>query len=176
MPLASQRLWPNDLPHMATAGNNLSHYEDLPNGAHFRVGIVVSEWNRTYTEGMLNGALDVLNEAGVAAENIQVHWVPGSFELPLGSQWLAQRSDVDGVVAIGSVIRGETAHFDFVCASAAEGITRVNLDTGKPVMFCVLTDDTAEQAAARSGGEHGNKGIEAAVGLLKMLALKSSMG
>ena len=176
MPLASRRLWLNDLPHMATAGNNLSHYEDLPNGAHFRVGIVVSEWNRTYTEGMLNGALGVLKEAGVAAENVRVHWVPGSFELPLGSQWLAERHDVDGVVAIGSVIRGETAHFDFVCASAAEGITRVNLDTGKPVMFCVLTDDTAEQAAARSGGEHGNKGVEAAVGLLKMLALKSSMG
>ena len=104
-----------------------------------------------------------------------VHWVPGSYELPLGAQWLAERDDIDGVICIGSVIRGETAHFDYVCSAAAQGILRVNQDTGKPVMFCVLTDDTAEQAASRSGGEHGNKGVEAAVGLLKMLALRSSL-
>lgn len=160
---------------MATEGNNLSEYrsEDLPNGAHFQVGIVVSEWNRRYTQGMLDGALGVLQEAGVPDAGVHVHWVPGSYELPLGAQWLVPK--VDGVVAIGSVIRGETAHFDFVCASAAEGIMRVNLDTGKPVMFCVLTDDTKEQAEARSGGVHGNKGVEAAVGLLKMLALKSDL-
>jgi 6,7-dimethyl-8-ribityllumazine synthase len=162
---------------MATAGNNLSSYksEDLPNGAHFKVGIVVSEWNPTYTGGMLQGAREVLNEAGVPDEAVTVCWVPGSFELPLGAQWLAERDDIDGVICIGSVIRGETAHFDFVCSAAAEGILRVNQDSGKPVMFCVLTDDTAEQAAARSGGVHGNKGVEAAVGLLKMLALRSSL-
>ena len=82
---------------------------------------------------------------------------------------------IDGVSCIGAVIRVETAHFDYVCSAAAHGILRVNQDTGKPVMFCVLTDDTAEQAAARSGGKHGNKGVEAAVGLLKMLALRSSL-
>ena len=104
------------------------------------------------------------------------YWsLPGSYELPLGAQWLAERDDIDGVICIGSVIRGETAHFDYVCSAAAHGILRVNQDSGKPVMFCVLTDDTAEQAAARSGGEHGNKGVEAAVGLLKMLALRSSL-
>ena len=162
---------------MATAGNNLSSYksEDLPNGAHFKVGIVVSEWNGTYTGGMLKGAQEVLLEAGVPAEAIATHWVPGSFELPLGAQWLAERGDIDGVICIGSVIRGETAHFDYVCSASSQGILRVNQDTGKPVMFCVLTDDTAEQAAARSGGEHGNKGVEAAVGLLKMLALRASL-
>ena len=162
---------------MATAGNNLSSYksEDLPNGAHFKVGIVVSEWNSTYTGGMLRGAQEVLTEAGVPEHAVHVHWVPGSYELPLGAQWLAERDDIDGVICIGSVIRGETAHFDYVCSSAAQGILRVNQDTGKPVMFCVLTDDTAEQAEARSGGVHGNKGIEAAVGLLKMLALRSSL-
>lgn len=162
---------------MATAGNNLSSYksEDLPNGAHFKVGIVVSEWNSTYTGGMLQGAQEVLAEAGVPEDAVRVHWVPGSFELPLGAQWLAERNDVDGVICIGSVIRGETAHFDYVCSAAAQGILRVNQDTGKPVMFCVLTDDTADQAAARSGGVHGNKGVEAAVGLLKMLALRSSL-
>ena len=96
-------------------------------------------------------------------------------ELPLGTQWLAEREDIDKVICIGSVIRGETAHFDYVCSAAAQGILRVNQDTGKPVMFCVLTDDTHEQAAARSGGEHGNKGVEAAVGLLNMLALKQTL-
>ena len=162
---------------MATAGNNLSSYrsEDLPNGAHFKVGIVVSEWNSTYTGGMLRGAQEVLAEAGVPDHAVHVHWVPGSYELPLGAQWLAERDDIDGVICIGSVIRGETAHFDYVCSAAAQGILRVNQDTGKPVMFCVLTDDTAEQAEARSGGVHGNKGIEAAVGLLKMLALRTSL-
>jgi 6,7-dimethyl-8-ribityllumazine synthase len=162
---------------MATAGNNLSSYksEDLPNGAHFKVGIVVSEWNSTYTGGMLRGAQEVLAEAGVPEQAVHVHWVPGSYELPLGAQWLAERDDIDGIICIGSVIRGETAHFDYVCSAAAQGILRVNQDTGKPVMFCVLTDDTAEQAEARSGGVHGNKGIEAAVGLLKMLALRSSL-
>jgi 6,7-dimethyl-8-ribityllumazine synthase len=162
---------------MATAGKNLSSYksEDLPNGAHFKVGIVVSEWNSAYTEGMLQGAQDVLIEAGVPEHGVRVHWVPGSYELPLGAQWLAERDDIDGVICIGSVIRGETAHFDYVCSAASQGILRVNQDTGKPVMFCVLTDDTAEQAEARSGGVHGNKGTEAAVGLLKMLALRSSL-
>jgi 6,7-dimethyl-8-ribityllumazine synthase len=162
---------------MATAGNNLSAYKssDLPNGAHFKVGIVVSEWNQTYTKGMLDGALEVLQEAGVPAESIQVHWVPGSFELPLASQWLVERDRIDGVVAIGCVIRGETAHFDHVCSATAQGIVDVNLKTGKPVMFCVLTDDNEAQSAARSGGEHGNKGVEAAVGLLKMLALRAQL-
>ena len=162
---------------MATAGNNLSAYKssDLHNGAHFKVGIVVSEWNQTYTKGMLDGALEVLHEAGVPAESIQVHWVPGSFELPLASQWLVERDRIDGVVAIGCVIRGETAHFDHVCSATAQGIADVNLKTGKPVMFCVLTDDNEAQSAARSGGEHGNKGVEAAVGLLKMLALRAQL-
>lgn len=114
-------------------------------------------------------------EAGVPEHGVRVHWVPGSYELPLGAQWLAERDDIDGVICIGSVIRGETAHFDYVCSAASQGILRVNQDTGKPVMFCVLTDDTAEQAEARSGGVHGNKGTEAAVGLLKMLALRSSL-
>lgn len=162
---------------MATKGNHLSAYkaENLPNGAHYNVGIVVSEWNKVYTEAMLGGARKVLLTAGVPDSNIVTHWVPGSFELPLGAQWLAERDDIDGVICVGSVIRGETAHFDYVCSAAAQGILRVNQDTGKPVMFCVLTDDTAEQASARSGGEHGNKGIEAAVGLLKMLDLRSSL-
>ena len=160
---------------MATAGNNLSAYDpkDLPNGARFKVGIVVSEWNSLYTNGMLNGALEVLRGCGVPESSIKTVHVPGSFELPLASQMLLDH--VDGVIAIGSVIRGETAHFDYVCEAVSQGIKDVNLKTGKPVAFCVLTDNNSEQAAARSGGEHGNKGIEAAVVIMKMIALRSDL-
>jgi len=160
---------------MATAGNNLSSYDpkDLPNGAHFSVGIVVSEWNSEYTNGMLMGALKVLKDCGVIEESIKIVHVPGSFELPLASQMLLEH--VDGVIAIGSVIRGETSHFDYVCEAVSQGIKDVNLKTGKPVAFCVLTDNNAEQAAARSGGEHGNKGIEAAVVVMKMIALRAKL-
>jgi 6,7-dimethyl-8-ribityllumazine synthase len=160
---------------MATAGNNLSSFDpkDLPNGARFNVGIVVSEWNSVYTNGMLKGALEVLRGCGVPETSIRIIHVPGSFELPLASQMLSEH--VDGVIAIGSVIRGETAHFDYVCEAVSQGIKDVNLKTGKPVAFCVLTDNNTEQAAARSGGEHGNKGIEAAVVVMKMIALRTDL-
>jgi 6,7-dimethyl-8-ribityllumazine synthase len=160
---------------MATAGNNLSSFDpkDLPNGARFNVGIIVSEWNSVYTNGMLNGALEVLRGCGVPETSIRIIHVPGSFELPLASQMLLEH--VDGVIAIGSVIRGETAHFDYVCEAVSQGIKDVNLKTGKPVAFCVLTDNNTEQAAARSGGEHGNKGIEAAVVVMKMIALRTDL-
>ena len=160
---------------MATAGNNLSVFDpmDLPDGAHFKVGIAVSEWNSQYTNGMLEGAKEVLLACGVPDSSITTVYVPGTYELPLASQMLLD--SVDGVIAIGSVIRGETAHFDYVCEAAASGIKDVNLKTGKPVAFCVLTDDNAEQAEARSGGNLGNKGTEAAVVILKMLALSSKL-
>ena len=160
---------------MATAGNNLSVFDPkgLPNGAHFKVGIAVSEWNSQYTNGMLEGAKEVLLACGVPDSSITTVYVPGTYELPLASQMLLE--SVDGVIAIGSVIRGETAHFDYVCEAAASGIKDVNLKTGKPVAFCVLTDDNAEQAEARSGGSLGNKGTEAAVVILKMLALSSKL-
>ena len=160
---------------MATAGNNLGVYnpKDLPDGAHFKVGIAVSEWNSQYTNGMFEGAKNVLLACGVPESSITIVYVPGTFELPLASQMLLE--SVDGVIAIGSVIRGETAHFDYVCEAATSGIKDVNLKTGKPVAFCVLTDDNAEQAEARSGGVLGNKGIEAAVVILKMIALRSKL-
>ena len=164
---------------MATVGKNLSSYDsnELPNGARFKVGIVVSEWNKEFTEAMMGGAVEVLLQAGVPENSITVKWVPGSYELPLGAQMMleSKKLDIDGVIAIGSVIRGETAHFDYVCSAAAQGIKDVNLKTGKPVSFCVLTDDNEEQTRARSGGEHGNKGTEAAVVVLKMLALRSEL-
>ena len=163
---------------MATAGKNLSAYDlgNLPNSAHFRVGIVVSRWNDDITHALRDGALEVLRAAGIPESAQYVIEVPGAFELPLGAASLLDaHPDLDGVVCIGNVIRGETAHFDYVCAGAAEGIQRVALDYKKPVMFCVLTDENKAQSIARSGGEHGNKGVECAVACLQMIALQQAL-
>ena len=162
---------------MATVNKNLSHYDkdSIPNGADFKVGIVVSEWNENITLNMLAGAKEALLENGVKEKNIHVHFTPGSFELPLGAQWLLEKDDIDGVVAIGSVIQGETKHFDFVCSATADGVKDVGLKYNKPAIFCVLTDNTLQQAIDRSGGKHGNKGIEAAIACLKMISFKKSL-
>jgi 6,7-dimethyl-8-ribityllumazine synthase len=150
---------------MATAGRNLSEYnkEFIPNGADFKVGIVVSEWNDSITLNLLKG---------VKEENILVRFVPGAFELPLGAQYMCEFTDVDGVVAIGVVIQGETKHFDFVCDGATQGIKDINLKYNIPVAFCLLTDNNMQQSIDRSGGKHGNKGIECAIACMKMIDLK----
>jgi len=162
---------------VATSGKNLSAYaaEDVPNGADFRIGIVVSEWNYSITGNLLAGAKKALLDNGVKEENIHVQLVPGSYELPLSSQFMLEEDKVDGVVAIGSVIQGETRHFDFVCEATAQGIMNVGLKYNKPVIFCVLTDNTMQQAIDRSGGKHGNKGTECAIACLKMIALKKAL-
>jgi len=161
---------------MATALRNLSDYiqEEVPNGAGFKIGIVVSEWNDSITLNLLKGAKQALLENGVLEENILVRFVPGAFELPLAAQYLCEYTDVDGVVAIGVVIQGETKHFDFVCEGTTQGIKDVNLKYNIPVAFCVLTDNTMQQSIDRSGGIHGNKGIECAIACLKMIELKKS--
>jgi 6,7-dimethyl-8-ribityllumazine synthase len=162
---------------VATVNKNLSHYDkdSIPNGADFKIGIVVSEWNENITFNLLKGAKEALLENGVKEENIHVHYAPGSFELPLASQWLLEKEDIDGVVAIGSVIQGETKHFDFVCNATAQGVKDVGLKYNKPAIFCVLTDNNLQQATDRSGGKHGNKGIEAAIACIKMVHLKKSI-
>ena len=161
---------------MATANRNLSEYnkEFIPNGADFMIGIVVSEWNENITLNLLKGAKQALLDNGVLEENIIVRFVPGAFELPLGSQFMLEETNVDGVIAIGVVIQGETKHFDFVCEGTTQGIKDVNLKYNKPVSFCVLTDTTMQQSIDRSGGKHGNKGIECAIGCMKMIELKKS--
>lgn len=161
---------------MATIHKNLSNYskEDVPNGADFKVGIVVSEWNDSITSNLLAGAKKALLENGVPEEKILIRWVPGAFELPLGCQMMLDNTDVDGVIAIGVVIQGETRHFDFVCQGATEGIMQVNLEYNSPVSFCLLTDNTIQQSIDRSGGIHGNKGTECAIACMKMIALKKS--
>lgn len=161
---------------MATANRNLSEYNKdfVPNGADFKVGIVVSEWNDNITLNLLKGAKEALMDNGVNEKNILVRFVPGAFELPLGCQFMLENTFVDGVIAIGCVIQGETKHFDFVCDGATQGIKDLNLKYNKPVSFCLLTDNTEQQSIDRSGGKHGNKGIECAVALLKMIELKNS--
>lgn len=162
---------------MATEGKNLSHYDknSMPNGAPFSFGIVVSEWNDNITDNLCQGAIDALLDNGVLEENILIEKVPGSFELALGSQYLFEYTNVDAVVAIGSVIQGETRHFEFVCQACAQGIKDVSLKYNKPAIFCVLTDNTLQQAIDRSGSKHGNKGAEAAVAALKMAAIQKQL-
>lgn len=156
------------------ATTDLSKYDaaGVPKGTGLRLGLVVSEWNAEITGALRDGAVETLLKHGVALMDIREESVPGSFELALGAQLLLERHDLDGVICIGSVVRGETPHFDFVCQATAHGIMEVGLKTGLPVIFCVLTDDNMEQARARSGGRHGNKGVEAAVAVLKMAALR----
>lgn len=162
---------------MATANQNLSAYdkEKLPDASGFKVGVVVSEWNHEVTGNLLEGCRSALLDLGVKEDDLMVHWVPGSFELPLGARWLLEHGNVQGVVCLGSVIQGETRHFDFVCEAVSMGIKDVSLATGKPVIFGVLTDNTLDQAKARSGGEHGNKGTEAAVSVVKMIHLQQQI-
>jgi 6,7-dimethyl-8-ribityllumazine synthase len=160
---------------MATSNKNLSHYDKttVPNAKEFRFGIVVSEWNPKITEALYDGALEALNDCGASESNV-IRWnVPGSFELIYGCKKM-QEQDVDVVIAIGSVIQGETKHFDFVCQGVAMGIKDLNVSKDIPVIFCVLTDNTMEQAMDRSGGKHGNKGTEAAIAAIKMAHLNKS--
>lgn len=162
---------------MATSTTNLSHYDpaSVPDASAMRIGIVVSEWNRSITTKLLDGARETLLKCGVKPENITVEYAPGSFELPTAAQFLLDTLRIDGVICLGSVVRGETPHFDFICQSTANGIMNCGLRNSRPVIFGVLTDDTMEQAEARSGGKHGNKGVDSAIACIKMVALRKKM-
>ncbi|WP_091425153.1 6,7-dimethyl-8-ribityllumazine synthase [Formosa sp. Hel1_31_208] len=158
---------------MATANHNLSQYDKntIPNAKLFRFGIVVSEWNATITDGLYQGAYEALIDCGALPENIVKWEVPGSFELIYGCKRMIKHQ-VDAVIAIGSVIQGETKHFDFVCEGVTQGIKDLNVTTETPVIFCVLTDNNLQQSIDRSGGKHGNKGTEAAIAAIKMADLR----
>ena len=162
---------------MATSGKNLSYYDEntLPDASGMRVGIVVSEWNREITEGLLTGAVDTLKKLKVKEGNIHIKYVPGSFELALGAQLLSRTRWVSGIIALGSVIQGETKHFDFVCQATTQGIMKVSIKYNLPVILGLLTDNTMQQAIDRSGGKHGNKGIECAIACVKMIALQDDI-
>jgi 6,7-dimethyl-8-ribityllumazine synthase len=159
---------------MATSGKDLSKVDKFPltNPEKLKIGIVVAQWNNKITDRLLNGAIKALTESGIKKDNIQTQYVPGTFELPLGAQYLLDKNSVDGVICIGCVIQGETKHFDYVCQGATNGIMSIGLRYNKPATFCVLTDQNEQQSIERSGGKHGNKGIECAISCLKMIELK----
>ena len=158
---------------MATENKNLSNYDKntIPNVKDFRFGIVVSEWNDDVTEGLFKGAYDALVDCGALSENI-VRWnVPGSFELIFGAKKMHEQVEVDAVIVIGSLIKGETMHFEYVCEGVTQGIKDLNLMYDVPTIFCLLTDNNKQQSLDRSGGKHGNKGVEAAIAAVKMVTL-----
>lgn len=140
-------------------------------GQGIRVGIVVGRFNEFISGKLLEGAMDGLQRHGVEEDNIDIAWVPGSFEIPLTAQKMAHKDDYDGIICLGAVIRGETPHFDYVSAEVAKGVAKVGLDTNKPVIFGVLTTDTIEQAISRAGTKSGNKGFDAAMSLIEMINL-----
>ena len=144
---------------------------NFPNLADYKIGIVVSEWNIDITRNLLEGAETKLIELGVDKKNILISWVPGSFELLFGCNKMSKKN-YDAIIAIGCVIKGETDHYDYICSSVSNGISQLNVTGATPVIFCVLTDHNKNQSIARSGGKHGNKGVEAAIAAIKMAALK----
>ena len=140
-----------------------------------KIGIVVSRFNELITSRLSEGAVRALNRAGLKETQIVVHEVPGSFELPLAAQLLIESKKIDGVVALGAVIKGATDHYDYVCSTTASGLMTVQLKTGVPVGFGVLTCDTLEQALDRAGGKCGNKGADVAQAILEMVLLARTM-
>ena len=156
------------------ATSNLSTYDpkSIPNAEDFLFGIVVSEWNPDITANLYKGAFETLLEHGAKKDNIFTLDVPGSFELIYGCKHLIKSHNLDAIIAIGNVIQGETRHFDYVCEAVSQGIKDINLQYDVPTIFCVLTDDNKQQSIDRSGGKHGNKGVESAIAAIKMALLK----
>lgn len=150
---------------------NLSEYnpDTLPDATGMRIGIVVSEWNYDVTVKLLEGARQFLVQNNVDPENILVAWVPGSFELIYGAARMEAAASVDAVIALGSVIRGETPHFDYVCSGVTRGIANLNAKGTTPFVFGLLTTNDMQQALNRAGGIHGNKGVEAAKTAIQMI-------
>lgn len=140
-----------------------------------KVAVVAARWNSFVTDEMLDSAVRALQAKGIQDSNIISMRCPGSFEIPLTCKWCLEHLEVDGVVAIGAVIRGGTPHFDYVCDAVTRGITDLNLSSNKPVSFGVLTTDTVDQARERASEEKGNKGAEAALALCEMIALEQSI-
>jgi 6,7-dimethyl-8-ribityllumazine synthase len=149
----------------------MPEFAGLPNGVGRRMVVLASRFNEPIVKKLVDGALEALIKYGVVFEDIDVVWVPGAWELPTAARWLLANERYDGLVAVGAVIRGETAHFDYIAGEASRGLSTVSADSETPIGFGVLTCDTDEQAEARAGGAHGNKGWDAAVATLEMVDL-----
>jgi 6,7-dimethyl-8-ribityllumazine synthase len=153
----------------------MPEFAGLPSGHGRRIAVLASRFNEPIVKKLVDGALDALVKSGVVYDDIDVVWVPGAWELPLAARWLLASERYDGVVAVGAVIRGDTAHFDFIAGEASRGLALASADTDTPIGFGVLTCDTDEQAEARAGGEHGNKGWDAALATLEMVDLQARL-
>lgn len=160
---------------MATSLKNLSSFNsgDLKSASRFRYGIVCADWNEKITHALLDGCVNTLKDAGVKQKNITVAFVPGSFELIYGSKRLADTKKFDVIIAIGCIIKGETPHFDFISGAVSYGLAELNTKYNLPFIFGVLTTNNLKQAVERSGGKHGNKGVEAAVTAVRMAILNN---
>ena len=157
---------------MATDSRNLSVLAtNLKVDRSSKIAVITAEWNPQITGSLKQGCHDKLIVLGIPDSNVLHYSVPGTVELTYAAARVLSKNIADAIVVIGSVIRGETAHFDYVCQSVTQGVTQLNLKAEIPVIFCVLTDDTLEQAISRSGGKHGNKGEEAAIAALQMIGL-----
>lgn len=157
---------------MATQYQNLSSYDPtkVPDASEMRFGIVVSEWNTEITTALLNGAYNTLIKHGANPKNILVKYVPGAFELTFGAKVMAEtQDDLDAIIGLGCIIRGETPHFDFISQGVTQGFVNLNMEFNIPFIFGVLTNDTMQQSVDRAGGIHGNKGDEAAITAIKMV-------
>lgn len=155
---------------MATALHNLSDYDfdSVPDASNMCFGIVVAEWNHDITGALLDGCVRTLEKHGTIPENIHVKTVPGSFELVYGAQQMCKNDGFDAIIILGSVIRGETPHFDYICQGVTQGISYLNATQNIPVIYGLLTTNDHQQAADRAGGKYGNKGDECAVTAIKM--------
>ena len=155
---------------MATAQHNLSAYdtEKIPDASNMCFGIVVAEWNSEITGALLDGAVSTLEKHGALPENIHEKTVPGSFELVYGAHQMTLNGSYDAIIILGSVIRGETPHFDYICQGVTYGIARLNAKSEIPVIYGLLTTNDLQQAKDRSGGKYGNKGDECAIDAIKM--------
>lgn len=149
----------------------MPEFHGVPSGAGRRIVVVASRFNESVVKKLVDGALEALVKYGVLFDDIDVVWVPGAWELPLTARWLLDSERYDGVVAVGAVIRGETAHFDYIAGEASRGLAAASTESEIPIGFGVLTCDTDDQAEARAGGAHGNKGFDAAVATLEMIDL-----
>ncbi|KAA6343814.1 6 7-dimethyl-8-ribityllumazine synthase [termite gut metagenome] len=158
---------------MATKNQNLSIYNanSVPNAKDMIFGIVVSEWNSAITDALLKGAVETLKKHGAKEENIKIIKVPGSFELIFAANQMANSEEVEAIIVLGCVIKGETPHFDYICMGVTQEIARLNADNDVPVIYGLITANTLEQAQDRCGGTHGNKGVECAVAAIKMINL-----
>jgi 6,7-dimethyl-8-ribityllumazine synthase len=162
---------------MATKNKNLSDYDPsvIPDAADMKFGIVVSEWNQEVTFALRDGCVEAMQKHKATEDNIEVVYVPGTFELPVGARMLLSSGDYDAVICIGCVIKGETKHDEYINTAVAQGLVNLGMTSNKPVIFGVLTPNNMEQALDRAGGKHGNKGVEAAVTAIKMVHLKRSL-